>query len=181
MTSDSIQDEADYWLIRAGKHGELWDSWSNADIITVGWDIGRIAETEPRWDEMKDRIVSEYDPDDPGQVTGRVSRFAGLQCARSKSLKENDVVIVEGDATVAGIGIIGEYRYERGGLPEATSHAYWRDVRYLYDGPVRIRDLPTQFQQGGEYSLHLPETIQEYDVSDVGVLGELLSALSDAD
>jgi len=169
--------DTNYWLIRAGEDGELWDSYSNADIVTVGWDIGRIAETKPTWDEMKDRIVSKYRPNDPGQVTGRVRRFAELRSS-DENIKAGDIVVVEGNATVVGIGIVGEYRYEHGGLPEAPSHAYWRNVEYMYKGAVKIRDLPDKFQQGGKYSVHLPETVRPYGIEDVGVIGELLSALT---
>jgi hypothetical protein len=86
---------------------------------------------------------------------------------------------VEGAATVTGIGIVGGYRYEHGGLPEAPSHAYWRDVNYIYKGPVKIQDLPPKFHKGGKYSLQLPEAVKSYKIEDIGIIGELLSALTE--
>jgi hypothetical protein len=106
-----------------------------------------------------------------------VRRFAELR-THDENIKTGDIAVVEGDATVAGVGIVGGYRYERGELPEAPSHTYWRDINYMYKDPVKIRDLPDRFQQGGKHSVHLPETIQQYDIEDIGVIGELLSALT---
>lgn len=172
----------DYWLIRAGKNGELWDSWiEEGGIITIGWDVGDISESEPSWDEMRDEIVSEHSPDDPSQCTGRVRRFVGIRNDPSDNIKEGDYVVVEGNATVTGVAKVGEYRYETEGLSEAPSHTYWREVDYIHKGRVRIRDLPPRFQQGGDDSLHLVPTIQRYKSADESVIDDLLSALEDAE
>lgn len=172
----------DCWLIRAGRNGELWGSWTEeGGIITIGWDVGDISESEPSWDKMRDKIVSEHSPDDPGQCTGRVRRFVGIRDDPSDNIKEGDYVVVEGNATVTGVAKVGEYRYEAKGLPEAPSHTYWRDVDYIHKGRVRIRDLPPQFQQGGDASLHLVPTLQRYKSGDESVIDDLLSALEDAE
>jgi hypothetical protein len=109
-----------------------------------------------------------------------VRRVAGIRNSSNENLKKGDIAIVEGNATVVGIAEIGEYRYESDGLPEAKSHTYWRDVEYLHTGPVRIRDLPQRFHQGGENSLHLPSTVKPFGSADEDVLEALLNALDEA-
>lgn len=175
----------DYWLIRAGKGGELWEDWSERDIITIGWDIGDLREEE--WDrkETKDRIISEHSAKDAGKTTGMVRSFVGVRSSDVDNLKPGDKAIVLGNASVVGLGEVGNYRYEGEGLPDNPSHTYWRDLDYDFKGPIRISDLSRKFHQGGDFSLHLVPTLKSYnpdtDEDYESVLDELLDELKEAE
>jgi len=161
-----------YWKIRAGKAGYLWDAWKREGIITVGWDVGDVRDQE--WDKTRELVDDKYESS-PGYVAGVLHRFVGI--LEDEEMEEGDVAVVLGSGTVLDLCEIGEYRYKKGGLKEAKSHAYWRDVKYYDIGPVRIRDLPDKFQQGGgETSLHLPSTLNEYYV-DQDTIDELIEAM----
>jgi len=153
----------------------LWDTWKNENIISVGWDIGDVTSLD--WDEARDLIQDVYDSS-PGYVVGVLFRFAGLY--EEEEMKEGDIAIVLGSGTILDIAKIGEYEYNPKGLPESEGHTYWRHVSYFGFGPVRIRDLPDDFQQGGDFSIHLPSTLRLYNV-DVEVFDELISAIEESE
>lgn len=171
----------DRWLIRAGKNGELVDEWCRRSkkIITVGWDVGDLSEDDPGWGQTKERIVKEYSPDDPGQVTGRVRRFVGVRDDQSENIKPGDKIIALGDASVVFVATAGEYRYEEDGLPQEQSHTYWREVEEVQSGPVKLRDLPERFRQGGRNSLQLGSTLQRYRRGNEEAIKELTSILEE--
>ncbi|MCK5260554.1 MAG: DUF91 domain-containing protein [Thermoplasmatales archaeon] len=75
---------------------------------------------------------------------------------------------------------IKEFIYEKDALTEGSTHTYWRDVDYRDIGPVRIRDLPEKFQQGGDYSLHLPCTLQSFSGTEE-ILDELIEVMREVE
>ena len=163
-----------YWKIRAGSGGEYWDTWKREKIITVGWDVGDLEKLG--WDETRGNIEEKWGEENPGYATGIIRRFAGVE---REGMKEGDLAIILGSATVLDLAEVGEYEYHPGGMPERESHTYWRHVKFLDLGPKRIRDLPEKFQMYKEFSLHLPKTLSLYDVEDE-VIDEIIEALKEA-
>lgn len=172
---------AKQWLIRAGKNGELVEDWlhRNRKITTVGWDVGDLSKDDPGWRETKKRIVDEYNPDDPGRVTGRVRGFVGVRDDESRNLESGDKIVALGDASVVFVATVGEYRYEENGLQKAPSHTYWREVKEIQSGHVKLRDLPERFRQGGKNSLQLGSTLQKYRSGSEKAVNELASILEE--
>ena len=166
------------WQIRAGEDGKHWDAWNEKSIISIGWDIGELERLTK--EEMKKRIEDEYPTYDSARVAGFLRTFAGLRDDQERNMEKGDVAIVFGPATVLDVADIKEYKYEKDGLREGSTHMYWRNVDYHDSGPVRIRDLPEKFQQGGEFSLHLPCTLQRFSGTEEN-LNELIESMGEVE
>ena len=163
-----------YWKIRAGSGGEHWGFWKQERIISVGWDVGDLKTLS--WDNTRDEIERKWEEGNPGGAAGIVRRFAGVE---EDGMREGDLVIILGSASVLDLAKVGDFEYHKGGIPEGESHAYWRRVDFLDLGPKLIRDLPEKFQMYNEFSLHLPGTLSSYDVKEE-LIEELMTALKEA-
>ena len=111
--------EANYWLIRAGEKGRLWEQWKEKDIITIGWDIGEDMKKHTK-NEIKKKIQENY-PSDPGIVQGMLRKFAGTH--EDKAISRGNFVIILGDASILGIAEIVDdkpYIYKSEGLITAV-------------------------------------------------------------
>lgn len=167
-----------YWKIRAGEKGFHWKSWkANSGIITIGWNIGKLEELS--LEETRRKIEEIYPDNDPYQVASMIRRFTGV--AEGKPcISKGDIVIVLGDAEVLDIAEIKEekYRYEPQAIPTNETHTYWRTVKYRNYEPVKLRNLPPKFQQGGDASLHLPRTLMHYKYGEdnIGDLEQIMKA-----
>ena len=166
------------WQIRAGENGKHWETWKEKSIVSIGWNIGELEKLTI--EEMKQRIEDEYSTNDPARVAGFLRTFVGLRDEKEKNREKGDIVFVFGPATILDIAEIKGYRYEKDALPEGRTHTYWRDVDYYDIGPVRIRDLPEKFQQGREFSLHLPCTLQRFSGTEEN-LNELIESMGEAE
>jgi hypothetical protein len=169
---------SDQWLIRAGRNGELVDEWKRLERATVGWDVGNLSNTDPGWDETKEQIVDEYDPNDPGRVTGRVRGFVGVRGDSSRNVKPGDDLVVLGDAKVVLVAEAGEYVYESSGLPRNQTHTYHRKLERIQEGPTELRELPSRFRQKGKNSLQLGSTLQRYLKGDRETVEDLRSLVA---
>ena len=167
------------WKIRAGTSGRYWNSWNNNNIISVGWDVGNLKDLD--WDETKTRIEKEYPDKNTSMVTGKIRSFAGVRETDDDNISTGDYIVVLGEGTVLGVAKVGEYKYVPEGIPERDSHTYQRDVNYLFKGPVRVRDLPSCYHQGGEYSLHLPSTLMKFPSANEEIIENLIEELSNAE
>lgn len=166
------------WKIRAGRSGKYWESWKKNSIITIGWDVGDLRDLN--WEETKEILEEKYPDSSPGITAGQMRTVAGVREEDEKNVKVGDIVVVLGEATVLGIAnVVGEYKYVKDGIEENKTHTYQRYVEYLFEGPVRIRDLPERFRLGGEYSLHLVSTINEFGNASEEVINELLEILKE--
>lgn len=163
-----------YWKIRAGSGGYLWDAWSREKKITIGWDVGEIVNSD--WNEIRDLIEENYD-ESPGKVASMLQKFVGTY--DEGAMDQGDLAIVLGSGTVLDIVKVGDYKYNKKGLPEAKSHVYQRTMNRFNVGPVRIRDLPQTFQQGSrETSLHLVPTLNQYYIEE-DTFNELITAIEE--
>jgi hypothetical protein len=167
------------WLIRAGENGELVDEWRSEEITTIGWDVGDLTDDDPGWEETKAEIVDSYNPNDPGQVTGRVRTFASVRGDSSRNITPGDQMIVLGDASVVYVAKVGEYHYVEKGLSKAPNHTYWRNIDVLQSGPVDLSDLPERFRQGGRDSLQLGPTLKSYNPESERAISDLISILEE--
>lgn len=157
-----------YWLIRAGSGGRLWDEWKEKSIITIGWNIGENLRVLNK-DEIKERIKEWNYDSDPDKAAGLLRSFASIHDHEDKIMNKGDYIIVLGDASIEGIAeIIGDkpYIYSKEGLQKEKTHTYWKKVNYIFkNGPIWIRDLPAKFRQGGENPIHLVATLKRFEAS----------------
>lgn len=151
----------DHWLLHAGRGGEYWDEWEEREVVSIGWDVGDLRELSKS--ETKTLIEKRYS-EDPGLTAGRIRRFAGV---KKGGMEAGDVVIILGKAAIEAVAEVGPYEYHEEGLAVERSHTYWRPVEnYRWsDGPVRLRDLPQEFQQGEEHAIFAIPTLQRYKAS----------------
>ncbi len=159
-----ISSEAQYWLIRAGEKGKLWNEWKERKIITIGWDIGEDLQKLSN-NDIKTRL-EEKNYSDAGRTSGFLRKFAGIH--EEKNFKKGDYIIVLGDASILGIAQLinnNPYIYHEGGLENEESHTYWKFIEYIFDeGPIRLLDLPAIFKDGGECYIHLVPTLNSYEI-----------------
>jgi hypothetical protein len=178
---------ANFWMIRAGEKGYLWEDWTSTSppVVTVGWDVGSPDEIElENVDWLREKTDEEYDD---SSAARKLQYFLG---GRETHVTPGDYVVVLGNASVEGIGRVGALKYEEDGLPSDSTHTYWREIEYLVRSKdpeaVDLRSLPKKFGQAsvrdyGDASLYdLTQTIQEYHASPEELI-ELIDLLADTD
>lgn len=160
-----------YWKIRAGQRGRLWNFWKTNNIISIGWDIGKLEKLSLK--EIKKKIDNEYSDNDSSQVASMLRIVTGV-AKDTQHIAKGDILIVQGDAELVDIAEVTDekYQYKNQGIPKADDHTYWRAVKYRGYKPIKIRDLPPKFRTRGKVSIHLPKTVQIY-TSGKSVISEL--------
>lgn len=169
-----------YWLIRAGSGGRLWEEWKKKNIITIGWNIGDDLKDLNK-SEIKERIKQLNYDSDLDKAAGQLRSFACIHDHEDKIITKGDYIIVLGEASIEGIAEIvsdDPYEYSSEGLQNERSHTYWKKVNYFFkNGPVWIRNLPAKFRQGGENPIHLVATLKRFNATQ-DVFHELIKLLS---
>lgn len=164
-----------YWWIRAGVSGELWNIWKNEELISVGWDIGEI--THLSSEVIKEKINEHPDYNQkPGTVASILQRFVGHSESPEKMMI-GDTVIILGPGVIINIAKIGEYQYRSNGLDGFPGHTYLRKVKFENIGPIRLGDIPNEYQQRGKFAIHLVGTLAKYNI-DKHNFDELIKEIS---
>lgn len=139
----------DYWVIRAGKSGELWAEWSDHSppLITLGWDIGTPENIDfSDANVVRRRIDHEYDERNLDAATSQLQSFIG---GRATHMETGDFVIVLGNGSIEAIARVKELEYRDHGLSSDDSHTYWRRIEYVLKsaeaGGIPLRTLPDRF------------------------------------
>lgn len=192
MGSDPNREQleaANFWMIRAGEKGYLWEDWisTSPPVVTIGWDVGPPDEINLENDDWLQEATNRKHGGTTNSAAKQLQYFMG---GRDTHVTPGDYVVVLGDASVEGIGRVGELKYQKEGLPNDGSHSYWREIEYLVrstePGAVDLGSLPVKFgqnsdQKHGDISLYdLSQTIQEYNTSPEELI-ELISFLADSD
>ena len=118
----------DYWLIRAGRNADLWELWKEDNIISIGWDTGKISQLSET--ELRNKISNQNFEQKNGYVSGIIMRFIGHKDSLEK-MKKGDIVIVLGPSIILDIAEIGDYNYKENGLDGYQDHTYCRDVKFM--------------------------------------------------
>lgn len=186
--SDAIE-HANFWMLRAGKEGSLWNDWNSVTppIATVGWDIGdpeRVDFNDK--DTVEKKVYEQHDPDSNSPVN-QLRQFVG---GRDTHIESGDFVVILGKASVEAVAVVGELQYIEDGLPGYPTHTYWREVEYLIRSEasqaIKLQTLPEKFSKQpddkhGEASLYdLSRTIQKYKATTEDFL-ELVTLLAQRD
>ena len=160
-----VDEDTNWWRIKAGRGGVLEDDWLDRNIVTTGW-----GERGPTPSEVGN--PEEFLKNDPSHHN-QLSKFAGYD---DPSMQEGDVVIAYAPEKghISGIGTVGElsfdeertFRYlttEEAEEAQVEDHYYWRPVSWFDWGtPVRVPDLPMRFQVNGKDQIPTPGTIDQY-------------------
>lgn len=188
------------WRLRSG-YLENWPDWAKHDIVSVGWNIGRIRRdvTEERaisdeyetLEEVGDRVeelikgkfFEEDGESDPSNAYGTVKTVTATR--RDRYFSPDDFVIVfghqiRGQPVIHGVARLKEYVGKKFEIKK-ESHPYQWKVKYLAKGPIRKHDLSERFD-GGPLDLFLQSTLWEFHdatVQDVYKLATEINNLID--
>jgi len=153
----------DYWLIRAGRNAELWDFWKKDQIISIGWDIGKVSQITEQG--LRDKVSNKNFEQKNGYVSGTIMRFIAHKESQEK-MKNGDIVIILGPSIILDIAEIGDYYYKENGIEGYSDHSYCRKVKFMNIGPIRFGDLSNKYKQGGKYPIHLVKTLKKYHITE---------------
>lgn len=98
----------DFWLLSAGKDGELWPAFWTERKVAIGWSaLGDLRELPSR-DALAQKHARVWPKENPrarGVAVGQVWRFY-------KEMKEGDVVFVRSYVALIGVALIeGAYEF----------------------------------------------------------------------
>ncbi len=103
-----------FWLLSAGKDGELWPAFWTKKKIAIGWSgLGNLGGLETR-DQLNGLYRQTFAEDTPGQVRTAVTHTWNFY----KGVNVGDVVFVRLYAHLIGIAVVaGDYEFLREGDP----------------------------------------------------------------
>lgn len=178
-----------YWRLQSG-YRECWPSWNRHHIISVGWDVGdvrriqdRTGDTSQTKQEIKERLddtfgdKESWSEEERNNAAGIIRSVAGIRGNSDRNMTKGDEVVVlgkkiRGESVVHGVATLGDYRYDKYDVEE-DDHPYQREAHYRAKGPVRIRDLPDQFQD-----LQFRGTLAKYEGADDETIERLVRSIN---
>jgi len=97
-----------YWLLSAGKDGELWPTFWNEKVVAIGWSaLGDLRRFESR-DKLAKAYRISYPTDRPGQARNGVLQ-AWSFC---NTVQDGELVFVRSHGALIGIGEVqGTYDF----------------------------------------------------------------------
>ena len=97
-----------YWLISAGKDGELWPTFWYKKVVAIGWSaLGDLRNYKDR-DQLKRAIVKNY----PGIKPGTLRNTTTQTWKFCNDIKPGEVIFVRSYGAIIGIGVVqGKYDF----------------------------------------------------------------------
>jgi len=105
---------AKFWLLSAGKDGELWPAFWIEKKIAIGWSKLGDLRLIPSRDTLREQVEKLW----PGQKARAYSNYATQVWRFYKEIRKGDVVFVRSYGALIGIAVVdGEYDFIKSGHP----------------------------------------------------------------
>jgi len=152
-----------YWLFKVDSKSDLWTLWKKEHVISIDWNIGNIANSSI--EEIKSKLVNNSSFSQTSDyIFNILHTFIGLLFG-VEAMEDGDVVLLVDQEIILDFGILSIFEYKENGLTSNNDHTYCRKIRFLKKGPIKIANLPKEFQQNGIYPIHLTDDIQKYSIT----------------
>jgi MoxR-like ATPase len=130
-----------YWLLAAGRGGQIADDFLSTKTISVGFDFFEDLANYDDQDSIREKIVDR---------TGEDSSYKNVALALYEfayEMKPGDIVFLKaGSRKILGVGVItSDYRYEPN--PRVANHSHARDIQWIKTGSWQIRNDDRQLVQ----------------------------------
>ncbi|WP_135855242.1 PDDEXK family nuclease [Halorussus salinus] len=156
MSEDNT--EPDIWVLRSGYY-ECWPSWSDENVVSVGWPIGCLRDLHEEADttsesksKIKEKLDEKHDMDKHARnsAAGTIRTVAGIR-GSDRNFQQGDYVIIlgkpiRGESVIHGVAELKKYRYDGDKTDvKEDAHPYVWDVNFCAKGSVYRSDLEEEF------------------------------------